>query len=432
MHGEQDFLLAGRKLGFGLVTMSLFATWFGAETLMGSAAAIAQKGLAGGRADPFGYALCLFLMAILLAYQMRAKGYVTLGDFFRDRFGPANETLAVIIMIPTSIIWASAQLFAFSQILVVVADVNADLALLAAAAIVITYTVLGGLLGDAMNDLLQGAIILLGVVILLVLTIDAAGGLAAAFDKIEAKQLSFVDPDEGAWARWDVWAIPLIGSLVSQEAIQRFLGAKDADTARRACFAASGIYVVVGLLPVFFALVGAHMNLEFEHRDAFLPSLAMQLMPTWLFVIFIGALFAAILSTVDSTLLAAAGLTTRNIVERIQPGLSDRARLLLNRIMVVIAGVAAYVVARDGESIYDLVQTSSSFGTAGIAVTALFGLWTGLGGPAAALTSLAVGVASMFAGKVVMDVEAPFLLSVVTSLVAFLAVAIFEKRTDRA
>jgi SSS family transporter len=432
VHGEQDFLLAGRTLGFGLVTMSMFATWFGAETLMGSAAAIAQKGLSGGRADPFGYALCLFIMAILLAYQMREKGYVTLGDFFRDRYGPSSETLAVVIMIPTSIIWASAQLFAFSQILVVVTEINAEVALLAAAAIVITYTVLGGLLGDAMNDLLQGAIVIVGVIVLLVLTIDAAGGITAAFDMIEAKQLNFIDPEEGAWARWEVWAIPVIGSLVSQEAIQRFLGARDAATARRACFAASGIYIIVGCLPVFVALVGAHMDLGLEHRDAFLPALAMKLLPTWLFVIFVGALFAAILSTVDSTLLAASGLTSRNIVERIRPGLSDRARLLWNRVIVVIAGIAAYLVAREGESIYDLVQTSSSFGTAGIAVATLLGLWTGLGGPAAALTSLAVGVVTMLFGKVVTEVEAPFLLSVLTSLVAFLAVAAVERRPARA
>jgi SSS family transporter len=428
VHGETDFLLAGRTLGFGIVTMSLFATWFGAETLMGSAAAIAQKGLSGGRADPFGYALCLFIMAVLLAYQMREKGYTTLGDFFRERFGPSSETLAVIIMIPTSIIWASAQLFAFSQILVVVTEINAELALLIAAGIVITYTVLGGLLGDAMNDTLQGFIVFLGVIVLFVLTINEAGGFSAALDMIEAKQLNFIDPEEGAWARWEVWAIPVIGSLVSQEAIQRFLGAKDPATARRACFAASGIYIVVGCLPVFVALVGAHMDLGLDHRDEFLPALAMKLLPTWLFVIFIGALFAAILSTVDSTLLAASSLTSRNIVERLRPNLTDRARLIVNRVTVVIAGLCAYLVARDGESIYDLVQTSSSFGTAGIAVTTLFGLWSGLGGPAAALTSLAVGVVTMVVGKAVMGVDAPFLLSLAASLVTFVAVAAVERR----
>jgi Na+/proline symporter len=261
--------------------------------------------------------------------------------------------------------------------------------------------------------------------------VNEAGGVAAAFDKIEAKQLSFIDPEEGAWARWDVWAIPLIGSLVSQEAIQRFLGARDAETARRACFAASGIYIVVGLLPVFVALVGAHMDLGIEHRDEFLPALAMALMPTWLFVVFVGALFAAILSTVDSTLLAAAGLTSRNIIERLKPDLADRARLTTNRVIVVIAGICAYLVARDGESIYDLVQTSSSFGTAGIAVTVLFGLWTGIGGPMSALVTLIVGALAMLGGKM-FDVEAPFLFSVAASLIVFVAVAAVERRPANA
>ncbi|MEO7557886.1 MAG: sodium:solute symporter, partial [Gammaproteobacteria bacterium] len=58
---ESDYLLAGRSLGYGLATFSMFATWFGAEALVGSAGAVYDEGLSGSAADPFGYGLCLIL-----------------------------------------------------------------------------------------------------------------------------------------------------------------------------------------------------------------------------------------------------------------------------------------------------------------------------------------------------------------------------------
>ena len=97
---ETDYLLAGRSLGIGLSSFSLFATWFGAETVIGSAGAVANSGLSGGRTDPFGYGICLILMAVFLAGQMRTRNYMTLGDYFRERFGPTAEILASMAMIP--------------------------------------------------------------------------------------------------------------------------------------------------------------------------------------------------------------------------------------------------------------------------------------------------------------------------------------------
>jgi Na+/proline symporter len=115
VRSESDYLVAGRTLGLPLVALSLFATWFGAETVMGSSAAIAREGLAGGRADPFGYALCLLGMGLLLAYQLRKKNYLTIGDFFRERYSRSVETVGAILFTPSVVMWAAAQLLAFGQ-----------------------------------------------------------------------------------------------------------------------------------------------------------------------------------------------------------------------------------------------------------------------------------------------------------------------------
>ena len=103
---ETDYFVAGRTLGLFPITLSLFATWFGAETVMGASAAIAEGGLAEARAEPFGYFITLSLMGFLVAGKLRAGGYVTLADFFRKRFGPNTETWVVIANVPASIVWA--------------------------------------------------------------------------------------------------------------------------------------------------------------------------------------------------------------------------------------------------------------------------------------------------------------------------------------
>jgi Na+/proline symporter len=67
IRSEADYLLAGRNLGYGLATASLFATWFGAETCLGAAGSVYRGGLGGATAEPFGYALCLLLMGFVFA-----------------------------------------------------------------------------------------------------------------------------------------------------------------------------------------------------------------------------------------------------------------------------------------------------------------------------------------------------------------------------
>jgi SSS family transporter len=424
---ETDYLVAGRSLGLVLVSGSLFATWFGAEMIMGSSAAIAEEGLAGGRADPFGYAICLVGMAFLIAYRMRDAGFLTLGDFFRARFGRLVELLAVLIMIPTSIIWAAAQLLALGEVITVVAPIDLETALVVSLVVVVVYTALGGLLGDAVNDVFHESIIIIGLIVLLIAVFAAVGGVGAAVSSITPEQLRFAKPEEGLLSRIDAWAVPIIGSLVAQEAISRFLGAKTPSIARNACFVAAGIYLTVGLMPVIIALVSANLDLGLTLDDTYLPLLAREMLPPVLFAVFAGALVSAILSTVDSTLLAVSALASRTFINPMMEWASDDQRLMTTRFTVAAAGFAAYVVATGSDSVYELVSTASSYGTAGIAVTVVVGLLTGFGGPRAALSALIAGLAATVALGAYYE-EAQFILSLAISAATFFAVAFYEGR----
>lgn len=398
---EDDYFVAGRRLGIFAVAMSVFATWFGAESVMGASGAIASEGLAGGRADPFGYTICLIGMAMLLAFKLREAGVLTFVDFFKQRFGALSERIAAVLTIPTSVFWASAQLLAMGEIVGTVTGLPTGAGLLIGAAIIIGYTTIGGLLGDVITDIIQGGVLILGLVILLVVVLMSGN---FDFAKITPEQLSLSGfDDEGnpqsLLATLDTWMVPILGSLVAQEAISRFLGATSPSVARQGCFIAAGLYLVIGSIPAMLGLLGAANGFEASDQDRYLPELAIAYLDPVLYVILMGALVSAILSTVDTTLLAISAIATRNLVEPYAPGIPERGKVVLGRVMTALGGVVALVIAYFGDNIKDLVDIASSFGSAGIVVALLFGLHTKFGNQTAAVAAMVVGAGLSFAGS---------------------------------
>lgn len=428
---ETDYLLAGRRLGLGLGAFSLFATWFGAETVIGSAGAVADQGLSGGRTDPFGYALCLVLMAILLASQMRARGYVTFGDFFRDRFGKVAEKLAAIAMIPTSLIWAAAQILAFASILTTLTALPLDASLIITVVIVVTYSTLGGMLGDVITDCIQGTVVILGLASLFYLVVDQAGGIGAAIASVDPARLTLLSADESVFAQLDGWMIPILGSLVAQEAMSRLLSTTSATVAKRACYLAAGTYLIVGMIPVLIALFGYQMITPAENRDSFLPALALEVMPPVLYVVFLGALISAILSTIDSALLSATALASHNLLLPQFPTISEKRKLIITRSFVVLSGIFCYLVARSGDSIFGLVELASYFGSAGILVCVLAGLNSRSGSGLAAVATLITGIVLTSLGEFVIDMEAPYLTAVSGCVLVYIALGCYETTRKR-
>lgn len=450
VNSEADYFVAGRRFGLLMVGVSVFATWFGAETVMGASGAIADEGLAGGRADPFGYTICLIGMALFLAYKLRAAEVMTFPDFLEQRFGQRAEITAAILTIPTSIIWASAQLLAMGQIISETAAISLNIALFGGAMLIIAYTTIGGLLGDAMTDMLQGAVMMIGLTVLLIVLL-ASGDFS--FAEIKPEQLTWVVSDEeGNPESWlsalDTWMVPILGSLVAQEAISRFLGAKSASIARKGCFLAAGLYIVFGSIPLMIGLLGHAAGFEATSTDSYLPELARQYLSPAMYILLMGAIVSAILSTVDTTLLAVSAIASRNLIDPIARNLPEPRKLMFGRSLTLLAGLLAYGIAASGETIKGLVEIASSFGSAGIMVALLIGLHSGYGREKAALAALFTGAALSFLGYGVpawavslfdeaaaegmptwtQGFEGSFIISVVSALAAYIAVAELEKR----
>lgn len=388
---ETDYLVAGRSLGPFAVGMSLFATWFASESLIATSGEVARDGLAGARAEPFAYAIGILAIALFFAHRLRSGGFITIADFMRDRFGPPTEALAAVVIALSATTWSAAQLFAFATIIASASGLDFTTALIGATLLVMTYTLFGGLAGDVLTDIVQGVIIVIAILILFVLMVDASGGISTMLAAAPSTAWSFTAPGESWAERAELWLIPIAGTMVSQEALARTLAAKSPEVARRGALLAAGIYLTVGLIPVSLGLFGPQLGLPLGADEAYLPSLAEALFPPWLLIIFTGALVSAILSSVDSALLAVSAVMTESGYRRLAPDASPGAMLRAARVSTVTAAGVAAVVALQGESLRNLVLDAGAI-AAVLAVPIIAGL---AGGPRSGRAAVAAIAAQM-------------------------------------
>jgi Na+/proline symporter len=213
------------------------------------------------------------------------------------------------------------------------------------------------------------------------------------------------------------------GSLLAVEMLSRILGCRTAATARNATLIGAALYLTVGLIPVVIGLAGPMLAPDLEEPEQLIAVLAQQHLSTFVYVLFAGALISAILSTVDSCLLAAASLVSHNLILPLNPDLSERGKVRCARIGVVTFGVAAYVIALYAGGIYELVATASAFGSAGIFVVGMFGLFSRVGGARSAYAALIAGVGVWAAGEYVLAWPTPYIAALAAALLAYLAAA---------
>ena len=417
---ESDYIIAGRTLGYGLATFSIFATWFGAETIMGSAGLAYRNGVSLGSAEPFGYGLCLVLMGLVFAIPLWKQQLTTLADLFRIRFSVTTERLAAAILIPSSILWAAAQIRAFGYVITTSSTMDAMTATAIAAGFTILYSAFGGMLVDAINDLLQGSIVIVGLIVILVVVVMQSGDAAQVAPIVE--RLDVIPDGESTLSLLESWAIPVAGSVIATELVGRALAARSPTVAQRSFFMAGGMYVAIGAIPLAIGLLGPSIVPVLDDPELLIPQIARHHMHPVFYAIFAGALLSAILSTVDSTLLTSSALLSHNIVVPLLKVTEESRKVLWARTGVVVFGLIAWILAMRAEGVFALVEQASAFGSAGALVTTVFGLFTRIGGPAAAVSTLIVGMLTYLVGSY-SGITAPYLLSLGVSLATYLAVA---------
>jgi SSS family transporter len=373
VHNAKDYLVAGRSLPLYMNMATVFATWFGAETVLSVSATFAKDGLHGVPADPFGASFALIFVALFFAKAFYRMDLLTIGDFYHKRYGKLVEVLTSLAITASYLGWTSAQLTALGLVFHVLSggalSLNQCIAL--GAFVVILYTMFGGMWSVALTDLFQTVIIVIGLLVIAWLIGDLAGGPAKVIAQAHAEGKFDFWP-AGGLVEWlpfvAAWMTMALGSIPQQDVFQRVTSAKDERTAVRGTLLGGAAYFVFAFVPMFIAYAAIVIDPKFTDLFAsedgrevqrILPDLILNRMPGWAQVVFFGALLSAILSTASGALLAPTALFTENVLRPFMPRVSDRRFLVMLRTVLVLFSCAALLFALNSRStMYEMVQNA--------------------------------------------------------------------------
>ena len=379
-----------------MATSTVFATWFGSETILGSSAEFAQHGLSGVIEEPFGAALCLILVGLFFAKRLYRMNLNTIGDFYRAQYGVWTEVIASIVMVFSYLSWVAAQFLAMGIVLNSITGLELKTSVILMSAIVTLYTALGGMWAVSMTDSIQMIVIVVGLMIVLAFLAQDQGGV------LEVLKL----PPETHW-RWmretekpqiipfvTSWMILGLGSIPGQDIFQRVMSARSERVAVFSSIFSGLLYLTVAMIPLFLGYL-AYSVLIAKDRPAdlqfLIPRLIMLKTNVYVQIIFFGALLSAILSTASGALLAPSVILSENLLQKITP--SDNHKLLrLSRLSTVFLAVISLIMALRYDKITELVSDSSTYGLVSLFVPLVAGMFFRATNAKAAITSIIIGL----------------------------------------
>ncbi|KYP11081.1 MAG: sodium:solute symporter [Limnobacter sp. CACIAM 66H1] len=407
-----DYAVAGRHLSLPIVTATVFATWFGSETVLGISSTFVEEGLGGIVADPFGASMCLILAGLFIAPKIYRLNLLTLGDYYRVRYNRAVEIFCSACIVVSYLGWVAAQISALGLIFNVLTDgaVSQEWGMVIGASVVLIYTLFGGMLSVAILDFIQMVVIAAGLVYIMWIVADLAGGVGTVVDHAEAAGKLQFFPEEFSYVLWvpfvGAFLTMAFGSIPQQDIFQRISSAKDEKTAVRGAVLGGSMYFFFAFIPVFLAY-GAIMidpatfeAMVSEDSQMVLPNLVLMHTPVFAQIVFFGALISAIMSTSSATLLAPSVSFAENIVKNIYPKMDDKALLLTMRISVFVFTIIVVAFAINSESsIFEMVESAYEITLAAAFVPLVFGLYWSKATSQGAVASIVVGVSSWLIAK---------------------------------
>jgi solute:Na+ symporter, SSS family len=371
VHSSTDYIVAGRRLPLHITTATVFATWFGSETVLGTSSTFIQEGMHGIVADPFGASLCLILVGVFFARHLYRKNLITIGDFFKQKYGRGVELATSVAIMLSYLGWVSAQMIALGLVFNVLSqgEISQNTGIVIGAVIVMAYTIYGGMWSVALTDFMQMIIIVLGMLYVgYVVTGEINGGTMAVIEHAtQADKFNFwPEPTlAGILAFVGAFVTLALGSIPQQDVFQRVMSAKDENTAVRGAVLGGSLYFIFAFVPIFLAysafLIDEQMTTSLLEKDSqlVLPTLVLQHTPLLAQVMFFGALLAAIMSTASGTLLAPSTIFTENILRPLLGKVSDTRFLWIIRAVVLIFGCFVTLFAlNSNSSIFEMVENA--------------------------------------------------------------------------
>jgi len=429
-----DFLLAGRRLGLGLASFTLAATYFGGGFVIGIGEMAYEKGLVAwwnGLAGGIG-----LILVGLMAKQMRDLALYTVPDYLAKRYDSTTIRAVSSILSMVALVGILAGQVSAARNVFAILGVNPMLGGIIAAVIFVIYTAIGGLWAATVTDFLQISIAAAGCIIAVAVVFVSNGGWGNIQSLIAATgpadtYFNFMGGDGMTFILW--LTLPLIlYTFIGQDVYQRIFASKDGKTARNSCFVAGIMICIITVFPALMGMSARGLFPNLESAGQAVPVLISQALPPLIAGIVLAAIMAAIMSTASSILTAATSHVINDVyIELIHKGEhQDEAKMLkMSRIWTLVIGALAIVFSTLIPQIVTLLLMSYTLYTSGVFIPVVGGfIWKGAtrqGALAALVVGTIIAVASI-AGVSFFGIPTE-IFSGMVCLVIFVAVSIMTK-----
>jgi SSS family solute:Na+ symporter len=435
---EVDYSVGGRSFGTVLLFFTMLATIVGASSVMGASNWFYVRGLTqiwytvGCSAA---YLIYMFYLAPRISAFGKSNNGQTIGDWMEYRYGKPAKYVSSILIILAYVAITAFQYLAMATILSFVTGMTQQLSLIITAVIVIVYTSFGGLWAVASTDVLQGAMTLIGVIVMTPILVGKAGGIGEIFAAAPAEHLQlfgYVTPT-GAIAA--ILAFGL-GIISWPDVWQRCYAAKDNKALKKSFVYFLIASVLITVLMLFVGFAGRTLLPGYEgESNLMLPSLVAQYLPSALGAVIFASLIAVIMGTADSTLLVSSVMLDRDLIAPMmnrfgKKTYTEKQKVNRSRIITAICGFAVLIVLFFSTDMFDLWVKSAEITGASLAVPILFGFaWKKPSGKAA-MVSILLGFGGWLLPQLGLLETDALLLGAGLSLVGYLVVGLLEKKSN--
>jgi len=346
---QSDFAVAGRSLSPWMMVCTMLAVWVGTGSIVGNAEQTYESGMAA-MLLPIGTFAGMVLLS-LIASRVRSIDASTVPEIIEQRFGPATRNLAMISLVIAYMVIVSYQFNAGGAVLEVIVGksiLTARYATMIAAAFIITYAALAGLMSLAWMDLVTGSVIMLTMVIAFPVFWFKAGGLSG----IETAFLA--DARDSHISLWGVYSpVQLVNFILpvfllvlgDANQYQRIFASRSEKGARTAVTMMIFIAFAIELLIIGCAWIASSMTPDPENGKYILIYAARHYLALPLGCLFMVTVVAIIISTANSFLHVPATSVVNDLyLPYINPNASEKQQIRVSRLLVVVFGIVAYMV----------------------------------------------------------------------------------------
>ena len=305
--------------------------------------------------------------------------------------------------------------------------------ILGGAAVVFIYTVAGGMWAVALTDFVQIVVIAFGLVLLLVVVLIDVGGWGTIARQLPENTFRMIPVQSTAetWLNYfRAWLIFGLADVTAQTLLQRAFSARNEQVAQNSFYLAGFGHLSLGLIPVTLGIIASVTMPGLTDPETVIPQLALVHLHPAVVAIFVGALLAAIMSSADSALLAAASVFSVNILPLFKLAASDRLRLLATRVAIPVFGSIAVYVALEVQVVYNLILDANSVILVSVTVPFIVGVWWRKANRSGALASMAVGFITWLLVILLAPEYPGDLLGLLAGLVTILVVTPLTQRAD--